>query len=74
MPSDIADLSTRNVRVSTRDIRAIRFLVEKASKKIHSDGRISREDKTMILGTLAGAKKRLDKILQLEMFPQHALE
>jgi hypothetical protein len=67
-------LTSRKVRVDTRQIRKIRWLVEHASKAVHSDGRMHVGDKKMVLGKLAGAKKELDSILQLEMFPQHALE
>lgn len=72
--SDTDGLTSRLVRVDTRKIRQIRWLVELASKAVHSDGRMHVGDKKMILGKLAGAKKELDIILQLEMFPQHQLK
>lgn len=72
--ADLDGLTSRLVRVDTRRIRQIRYLVERASKAVHSDGRMHAGDKKMILGKLAGAKKELDGILQLEIFPQHALE
>lgn len=71
---DLDGLTSRMVRVDTRTVRKIRWLVEQASRGVHSNGVINREDKRMILGKLAACKKELDKVLQLEMFPQHQLE
>lgn len=72
--SDIAGLSSKRIRVETRAVRRLRFLVEKAGKAIHSDGRMHREDKKMILGLLSVVKKDFDSWLQLEMFSQDQLE
>lgn len=66
--------SDRKVPVSTRRVRNLRLLVEKASRKIHSDVRINVDDKKQVLGMLAAAKKELDMILQLEMFSPGQLE
>jgi hypothetical protein len=72
--ADISGLGSKKIRVNTRDVRRIRFLVEKASRGIHSDGRMLREDKKMLLGLLAVVKKDLDSWLQLELFSQDQLE
>jgi hypothetical protein len=72
--SELAGLSSKKIRVDTRQVRRLRFLVEKASRGIHSDGRMHREDKKMILGLLAVVKRDMDAWLQLEMFPQEQLE
>jgi hypothetical protein len=72
--SETSGLDNRRVKVNTRTIRKIRWLVEQASRGVHSNGVMHREDKKMILGKLAACKKELDTILQLEMFPQHQLE
>ena len=72
--SDIAGLGSKKIRVETRQVRRIRFLVEKVSRGIHSDGRLHREDKKMMLGLLKLVKNDLDEWLQLEMFSQDQLE
>ena len=72
--NDLAGLSSKKIRVETRAVRRLRFLVEKASKAVHSDGRMHREDKRMILGLLKVVKEDFDKWLQLEMFSQDQLE
>jgi hypothetical protein len=72
--ADADPFSDRKVPVSTRKIRAIRQLAEKASRLIHSNAAIHREDKKMVLGVLAQAKKQLNSILQLEMFSPDQLE
>lgn len=72
--ANLDGLTSRLVRVDTRKLRKVRWLVEQASKAVHSDGRMHVGDKKMVLGKLAGVKRELDGILQLEMFPQSALE
>lgn len=72
MPLD--EFTNRRVPVSTRKIRDIRRLVVKASGAIHSNAGIHREDKKMVLGVLAAARKELDSILQLEMFTPDQFE
>lgn len=74
MSNEPSQFGDRKVKVSTRQIREIRRLVEAAGAKIHSDVRLHREDKEMILGILKRAKGLIDPILQLEMFSPSQLE
>lgn len=70
----LSDFTDRKIPVSTRRLREIRRLAEKASKAIHSNAAIHREDKRMVLGVLAAAKKLIDETLQLELFSPDQLE
>lgn len=72
--SDVSEFGDKRVQVSTQTIRRVRFLVEKASRAIHSNASIHREDKKMMLGILKAAKEDLDSILQLDMFSQAQLK
>ena len=72
--SDDIPRQDRKLPVSTRALRNIRYLVEKASRGVHSEARMVRADKLPILKALAGAKAELDKILQLDMFSPDQLE
>jgi hypothetical protein len=70
----LAEFSDKKIPISTRRLREIRRLAEKAGKAVHSNAAIHREDKKMILGVLAAAKKMIDEVLQLELFSPDQLE
>lgn len=62
------------IPVSVAELRRIRWLVEKSSRLIHSDGRMVNDDKRAVLGPLAEVKRTIDKFLQLELFSADQLE
>jgi len=70
----LSEFTDKKIPISTRKLRAIRNLAEKAGRAIHSNAAIHREDKKMILGVLAAAKKMIDEVLQLDLFSPDQLE
>lgn len=56
-----------HTKFSTQKIRKIRWLVEKASRGIHSNGHMLTADKKALLGFLAACKAECSDLLQLEL-------
>lgn len=61
-PADI-----KHTHFSTKKIRNIAFLAEKASRAVHSNAHMATPDKRQVLGTLAQIKRECESLLQLEL-------
>lgn len=64
----------RHTHFSTDKINKIRWLAEKASRAVHSNGHMITADKKQVLGLLSALKKECDSLLQLSMFSPEQLE
>lgn len=61
-PADI-----RHTTFSTKKIRKILFVAEKASRAVHSNAHMSTPDRKNVLGMLASIKRECESLLQLEL-------
>jgi len=72
--TELADRRAKRVPVTTTQLRRIRWMVEKASRGVHSNARMANDERRAILGFLAVAKRELDTCLQLELFSESQLD
>lgn len=70
----VAHKKVPRIPVPVADLRKMRYLVETASRLVHSNARMLRDEKLLVLRAQAALKKYLDDILQLSLFPSSQLE